>query len=343
MTIQTVEPTKPLISPTVMPSGYTEIQPLPTLPRERDQSHDSDNGTGNGKHPAPTTWNGKHSTKTGRIATSISKADINYDDIITEDDEPVDNFASEKQQRLLVQPLFDNNYLPEPFVAAVDVGIFLVDEDPVVPDMFLSLGVGLAKELWEKQNRSYFLEKFGKPPEIAVEIVSNKKGRETAEKLQKYAQIGVKYYVIFDFQKNTQDAILRVYELQDKAYIARPDYRLPDLGLSLVFWDGTFEKMEQKWLRWCKLDGEMLLTGKEDSAIQRVAKEDALAVAEQERIAKEEAEAAAEQERIAKEEAEAAAEQERIAKEQERAAKEQAELEIERLRAKLRALGLDDD
>ncbi|MEM7531455.1 MAG: Uma2 family endonuclease [Chloroflexota bacterium] len=329
MTVQTAKPVKTDIlqevTPTVLPNPRNnktkKIHPIPSLP--------SGNGNGNGskrysgiRAKSPSDWQGKPIAKPNTSASTINEADINYDDIITEDDEPVDNFPSEKQQRLLVQPLFDNDYLPEPFIAAVDIGIFSADEDPIVPDMFLSLGVGLAKEIWKKQNRSYFVPKFGKPPEIAVEIVSNKKGRETAEKLQTYVELGIKYYVIFDFEKQTQDAILIVYELQEGRYVARPDYQLPDVGLALTFWDGLFERFDHKWLRWCNLNGDMLPTGKEVSIVEQHR-------AEQERVR-------AGQERVR-------AEQERVRAEQAETREEQKDLEIERLRAQLQALGIDTD
>ncbi|GAA6623183.1 hypothetical protein [Scytonema sp. NUACC26] len=38
-----------------------------------------------------------------------------------EDDKPVDNFQSEKQQRLLVEPLYTNPVLTLPFIAAANV------------------------------------------------------------------------------------------------------------------------------------------------------------------------------------------------------------------------------
>lgn len=72
--------------------------------------------------------------------------------IVTEDDEPVDNIASSKQQRFLVIPLYDTDVLKRPFLADVNVGLFYSPSTPpLVPDMFLSLGVEPAKDWWEKR------------------------------------------------------------------------------------------------------------------------------------------------------------------------------------------------
>ncbi|MDM8524649.1 hypothetical protein QUF80_14870, partial [Desulfococcaceae bacterium HSG8] len=87
--------------------------------------------------------------------------------IITEDDRPVDNMFSEKQQRLLTESLNTSWEPGRLFVTAADVGVFYdLDEPPVVPDVFVSLDAEAADDMWEKKNRSYFLDVFGKSPEI---------------------------------------------------------------------------------------------------------------------------------------------------------------------------------
>ncbi len=51
-----------------------------------------------------------------------SPPDISH--LITEDDTPVDNLFSAKQQRLLVEPLYSGWENPEPFLADAHVGVF---------------------------------------------------------------------------------------------------------------------------------------------------------------------------------------------------------------------------
>ena len=56
--------------------------------------------------------------------------------IITEDDTAVDNVFSEKQQRLLVEPLYSSWQPGKPFFAAANVGVFYaIRQPPLVPDM----------------------------------------------------------------------------------------------------------------------------------------------------------------------------------------------------------------
>ena len=105
--------------------------------------------------------------------------DIDVHDIVTEDDTPVDNLFSEKQQRLLTEVLYsswpgprsDINETAERrmFLAAANVGLFpSVHQPPLVPDMFLSLDVEVAADWYEKKHRSYFFWEFGKAPEARL-------------------------------------------------------------------------------------------------------------------------------------------------------------------------------
>ena len=194
--------------------------------------------------------------------------------LITEDDEPVDNVFSANQQRLLTEPLYsswtppfeeDIKDNPRSFLADVNVGIFFsINEYPLVPDMFLSLDIEINPERLAEEQRSYFVWEFGKVPEVVVEIVSNRKGNELTSKLRTYARWGVNYYVVFDPMRELSDTTLQVYELGfGKHFRLRDDYALPEVGLSLKIWRGKFEKVEDDWLRWCDAEGNLILSGME--------------------------------------------------------------------------------
>ena len=213
------------------------------------------------------------------------------EDLITEDDEPVDNLFSAKQQRLLVEPLYTSWHPEEPFLADANVGIFnSAYQPPIVPDMWLSLDVQADPDLWKKENRAYFMWKFGKPPEVAIEIVSNTKGGETDKKFRKYARIGVSYYVVFDPQRRIQPDALRVYALSVRRYVPLQEWTFPDFELGLTLWDGEYEGFTEQWLRWCDLDGGLILSGAEQALQERKQ-------AEQERQRAEQAQQQAKQER----------------------------------------------
>ena len=111
--------------------------------------------------------------------------------LVTEDDEPVDNLFSEKQRRLLVESLYScwkpidaESGERRKFFAASNIGLFFsVHQPPLVPDMFLSLDVETPADVDFNTHHSYFVWEFSKVPDVAVEIVSNRKGNELTGKL----------------------------------------------------------------------------------------------------------------------------------------------------------------
>ena len=191
----------------------------------------------------------------------------NTDHLITEDDAPVDNIFSEKQQRLLTEPLYTSWRGPapgRPFLAAANVGIFYaLHERPLAPDVFLSVDVQASPDWWEKRGRSYLVWEHGKPPDVVIEVVSNLKGEETGQKFQRYAWMRVPYYVIFDPQQLLLPAPFRLYELRGGAYVERSEGWLTIVQLGLVLWPGSYEGMPDQWLRWCDAEGQVLPTGAE--------------------------------------------------------------------------------
>ena len=244
--------------------------------------------------------------------------------LVTEDDTPVDNMPSEKHQRLLTEALYsswDGPGAGRPFLAAANVGVFALARNPaIVPDVFLSLDVEVAHDWWQKEHRSYLLWEFGKPPDVVIEIVSNTEGGEADEKRQKYARMRVIYYVIYDPLRQVMPDVLTIYRLSGTDYERHSSSRFPDIRLGVTLWDGTYEGKTDTWLRWTDADGNLILTGKER--------------AEQERQRAEQERQRAEQERQR-------AEQEHLDKEQTLQQLEQERQRADRLAALLRQLGHD--
>ena len=240
--------------------------------------------------------------------------DLEISQIETENDDPVDNLFSAKQQRLLVESLYTSWQQDRPYLADANVGLFeSVHLPPLVPDFFLSLDVQANQNWWAKENRSYFIWEFGKPPELVIEIVSNRKGNETTRKLRRYAQMGIWYYIVYDPQRIIQNQALVIYENQKGRYIQTNHPYLEQLGFSIGVWSGEYEQAQGEWLRWYDVDGQLIATGAERSA-------HAMAVAKQEK------QRAEEQELLAKQEKQRA---------------EEAELQLMRLQALLREKGID--
>lgn len=205
--------------------------------------------------------------------------------LTTEDDQPVDNMFQDKQADILVDALRVSWPEGRPFLSAADVGIFPIAEDPaIVPDVLLSIGVQAPEDGLAKENRSYFIWKFGKPPEVVIEIVSNARGGEDTSKLEQYARIKVPYYVIYDPGQFLSTRSLRIFQLSGASYVDKVDRFFPEVGLGLTLWEGAFDHWQGTWLRWVDQRGEMLATGEEEKA--RADKEQARADKEQARADK---------------------------------------------------------
>lgn len=199
----------------------------------------------------------------------------NYDALVTEDDQPVDNSFSERQMRLLADALYASWQRAgedKRFLAFANVGLFFsIYSPPLVPDFLLSLDVDPpAGNLMEKRNHSYFIWEYGKPPDVVIEIVSNREGGEDNAKLAAYARIGVTYYVIFDPDEELQAGVLRVYELlPQRQYEPLAEPWLSAVGLGLTLWEGEYQGIAATWLRWRDEHGNLLLTGAERAEQQR--------------------------------------------------------------------------
>ncbi|MCS6990135.1 MAG: Uma2 family endonuclease [Chloroherpetonaceae bacterium] len=245
-----------------------------------------------------------------KYADMFEEPDISHIEI--EDGEPVDNIFAEKQHRLLVSSLYTNWKPKEKFVATTNVGVFYsVSEPPIVPDALISFGVDFPT--WEqlmshKKYRAYFVWVLGKPPDVVVEVVTNRKGDELTEKMERYAKIRVPYYVVYDWMRLYGEPRLRVFALNGASYRLKDDLSLDKFGLKVGLWEGSFEGVSGEWLRWHDEDGNLLLSNEE--------------YAEQERLRAEAEKQRAEQERL------------RAEAEKQRA---------EKLAAKLRAMGINPD
>jgi len=82
----------------------------------------------------------------------------NIDHIVTEDGAPVDNICSEKQRRLLTEPLYSCWRPNRQFAAMANVGLFFAlheppfvpdirHEPPFVPDIMVSLDVRIPNDM----------------------------------------------------------------------------------------------------------------------------------------------------------------------------------------------------
>lgn len=190
-----------------------------------------------------------------------------------EDNEPVDSLYSEKLQRLLTSALYASFQPGVPFLATANVGLFYgLYLPPLVPDVMVSLEVSTPQNFERKEDRTYFVWEMGKPPDVVIEIVSNRKGHELGSKPKDYARAGVSYYIVYDplHQLNElQDSSLAIFERAGTEWILYTSSWMPKVGLGVTLWQGAYEGVTVEWLRWCDQDGNLLLTGEERAEAER--------------------------------------------------------------------------
>jgi len=202
---------------------------------------------------------------------SKQKVEYDYDSLITEDDEPVDSLYSERQMRLLTDALYTSWNIDRIFMACANVGIYGDPPTvPIVPDVFLSMDVKPADNIWKKKHRCYMIDVFGKPPEVAIEVVSNTVGNERSSKLKIYESLGIKYYVIYDPEAHIFKTSLHAYELRNDRYIAfswkkiqKNGIWFSDLQLGMRIQKGLYQSFNTEWLVWFDHEGNVLLAGEQ--------------------------------------------------------------------------------
>lgn len=221
-------------------------------------------------------------------------------DLVIEDDEPADSIHSEKLQRLLTGALY-TSFQPKaedtgeliPFLATANVGLFYALKlPPLMPDVTLSLEVAPPASFERKEDRTYLVWEMGKPPDVVIEIVSNRKGEELGRKLKDYARAGVSYYGVYDplrQLRELQGSPLALFQRRGGEFVPFESTWLEDIGLGLTLWQGSFEGVNTEWLRWCDREGEVLPTGEEKAALehQRAEREHQRAEAEYQRAERE--------------------------------------------------------
>lgn len=249
-----------------------------------------------------------------------------YEDVELSDDQPVENEFQEKQMRLLaasLSALWANEN--RQFMLYSNVGYFFSPhEPPIAPDIMLVLNVQRIPRTEGKKSEAYFQWEYGKPPDLVMEIVSNRKGDEATRKLKLHERLGVPYYVIYDPDNLLKEGQLRILRLKKGRYEQQESTWLDDINIGLTLWRGDIEGLTDTWLRWCKKDG-VLVPSAEMSFIAATA-------VDQARQAANEARQATEKVRQAEEQVRQAAERTRQVEEQAQQALDQARHEKERAR-----------
>ncbi|MFO1428572.1 MAG: Uma2 family endonuclease [Candidatus Competibacteraceae bacterium] len=272
------------------------------------------------------------------------------------------------QPQLLRETFQPSTYPPEQVFVASDLNLYYSLDHTTWykrPDWFGSLGVSRLYEGHELR-LSYVVWQEQVPPYLVVELLSPGKeqedlGRTVQEagepptKWMVYEQIlRVPYYVVFN--RYTDD--LHYFQWLQGRYreVKPPGQRLwlPEAGLGLGLWQGVYQGVERRWLRFYDAAGHWIPTPleRENQQVQqerqRADQERQWADQERQRADQERQRADQERQRADQERQRADQEHQHARQEQQRADQErqradQERQRAERLAARLRALGIELD
>jgi Uma2 family endonuclease len=257
------------------------------------------------------------------------------DEFPCSDGKPVDSELQELVPGLLKAILMRIWKNRPDYLFVIDMGLYY-EGGCIAPDAFLSMGVEQPED--GQKRSSYILSNEQVVPIFALEVVSKTYGSEYDEKLKKYQEIGVLYYVIYAPLMKS-DERLEVYKLIERQYVrisAEQPIWMPEIGLAIGRESLAYDQTNREWLYWYDEAGARYLTpweGEENEA--------ARAKAEKQRANAEAQRANAEAKRADVEAKRADVEATRAKAEKQRADAEAAKNKL--LADRLRELGVDPD
>lgn len=185
----------------------------------------------------------------------------------------------------------------------VNMGIYVDPyEKAIGPDGFLSLGVPRVRDS-NKLRLSYVVHQEKVMPQLVLEVVSKKPGKEYGEKFRRYAEMGVLYYVIYNptHYRRDKHEIFEVYKLDaDGTYIRQmgDPVWLPELGLGIGIEFGVQEGVQRDWIYWYDQFGKRHPAPENALRQERILREREQIFREREQLIRRSLEEQLEQERI---------------------------------------------
>jgi Uma2 family endonuclease len=282
------------------------------------------------------------------------------------DDTPVDNENQNTIPNWLLAILEEIWGQRQDWFFGVDMGIYDREAQQkrapaVVPDGFLSVGVQRHKREGKGRLSYVIQEETEIVPILALEFVSKTYGQEYGKKMADYAQLGVKYYVIYnpEYSRRDKHEPFEVYKLVRGEYQLQKGepFWIPEIELGIGRVQGKLGGIIREWLAWYDEAGTPYLLPQElirrleeqvEQESQRAAQESQRA-AQMEQSLEQERQRAAQMEQSLEQERQRAAQMEQsLEQERQRAAQieqsfEQERLEKLRLLEQLRQLGVDLD
>ncbi len=169
------------------------------------------------------------------------------------------------------------NYDPEQVFSAIDLYLYYDINHPnwhKRPDWFAVVGVPYLYDGWDLR-LSYVMWQEQVSPIVVVELLSPSTEKEDLgqtvsqpgsppTKWEVYEQIlQVPYYVTFSRYTNLMQAFQLIDGKYQPANLTDGRLVIPQIGLSLGLWYGSYKNKSRLWLRWFTAQGNLILTPEE--------------------------------------------------------------------------------
>lgn len=201
----------------------------------------------------------------------------------SEDPEIVPDDFHFYQPELLLLTFKPANWNPEMVFSASDVNLYYDFRHPnwyKRPDWF---ALNAVPQLYDEGDRrlSYVIWQERVNPFVVVELLSPgtededlgkavRSADEPPTKWEVYEQIlRVPYYIVYNRYTNEIKAFRLVAGEYEPAVLTQGRLLIPQLGLSLGLWQGTYQNIKRLWLRWLTESGDLILTSSEQAAAAR--------------------------------------------------------------------------
>jgi len=187
----------------------------------------------------------------------------------------------ELQPQILQFTFKPKNWHPEQIFSATDLNLYYDLTHPLWhkrPDWFGVVGVSKLYDNWDLR-LSYVMWQEQVSPFIVVELLSpgtedEDLGQTVSEigkpptKWQVYEQIlRIPYYAVFSRYTNELQVFHLVGDHYEPVNLREGCLPIPELGLSLGVWQGTYQGITCLWLRWMTLEGNLILLPTEEAIL----------------------------------------------------------------------------
>ncbi|MBF2005725.1 MAG: Uma2 family endonuclease [Chlorogloeopsis fritschii C42_A2020_084] len=187
------------------------------------------------------------------------------------------------QPLLLFLTFLPVNWNPELVYSAADLNLYYDVRHPLrykrpdwfgvvgVPKLYAGTDLRLSYVTWQEGVNPFVVVELLSPGTEAEDLgETNSEVGQPPTKWEVYEQIlRVPYYVVFSRYTNEFRGFHLVGGHYEPMTITEERLLMPELGLSLRLWQGSFRNIERRWLRWCTLDGELIPIPEEEVVAAR--------------------------------------------------------------------------